>query len=109
LGNLYRAAEIAEPLDKAVDGLGLVMPVKAGRSGVALFDPVAEHVVGGDQHRGYDSEDRFLRAATCLDAKEPGAKVGVLATRRGTDRLIFTSAAAGACTRYDRKLWMGVN
>lgn len=72
--------------------LGDEVPGEAGRVGTALkvvaaelvvLDVVAQHVVGGDQDRVRDGDDRLVVAVAALDALVLRAQVGALAARGG--------------------------
>src|SRR5712664_1885591 len=72
------AAEIAQATDKAMDDLGAVAAVEVVDPEVGVLDAVAEHEVGGGEHRGGHGQDGLLGSTACLDPKELGVEVAVL-------------------------------
>ena len=64
------AAQVLKPLEQAADGFGAIVTVEVVGAEVAVFDAVAQHVVGGGEHGGGHSEDGLLGAAAGLEAQE---------------------------------------
>src|SRR5438105_15927383 len=76
-------AESAQPAYETADRLGLVVTGEVIGAEIAVRDAVAEHVVGGGEHRGGHGEDGVLGAAAGLQAQELGLQVGVFGSGGG--------------------------
>src|SRR5215203_1373303 len=72
------AAEDLKSLEKAADGLGSILAVEVLAAEVVVLGAVAQHVVGGSEHRGGYGEDGLLGATPGLDAQELSAQVAGL-------------------------------
>ena len=57
------ASEFVEPTHQASDGVVTVAPIEVLRTEIAVRHAVAEHEVGGGEHRSGNGEDRLLCAA----------------------------------------------
>ena len=66
-----------KPRDETLGEPGLVAAVEVVAAEVAIIGAVAEHMVGGREHRGGHRQDRFLGAAAAFDAQELSAEVAV--------------------------------
>jgi hypothetical protein len=82
---------VPEPFELRDEAFGDAFGVGATREVVAvevlIGNVVFEDVVGGDQDRVRDGDDRFLVAAAALDLLVLGAQVGVLGADRGVGGL----------------------
>ena len=70
-------AEFLEAADETVGDLGAVSSIEVVGTQVVVLDPIAEHVIGGDEHGGGYGDDRLLRTAAALDTQELCAQVAV--------------------------------
>jgi len=77
-GDRDLTAEIAQASNEAVDDFGAITPVKVIRAEVVVFDAVAQHEVGGSEHRSGDGEDGLLGAAAGPKAEELSLQVTLL-------------------------------
>lgn len=68
-------AEVGQAFEQALDGLVGVVAAEVIGSEVGVFDAIAQHVVGGREHRGSHREDGLFRAAPGLDAQELGVHI----------------------------------
>ncbi len=75
-------AEGFELSDRACPYLGGYMPAEVVGAGIAVEVAGAQHVPGGDEHRRFDGDKGFQRAASGGDPLVLRRKVGSLGTRR---------------------------
>lgn len=76
------AAEIAESSQETLDGFGFVMPTEVIGAQVFVGDTVAQHEVGGGQHRGGDGEDGFLGTPSGFDPEELRLQTAIFGAHR---------------------------
>src|SRR6266700_7180184 len=98
-------AEIVQARNQAFRELRLVPAVEMVSPEIPVVDAIAEHVVGGREHRRRDREDGLLGAPASLEAEELGAEVAVLLAGGGPRALDegglqpgVTGAGAGGAT-----------
>lgn len=53
-GESHFAAEIAQSADQPLDGLGSIVAIEVIGAEIRILNAVAQHEVGGREHRGRD-------------------------------------------------------
>jgi len=65
-GDRDLATEITQAADETFDDLGAVATIEVVRSEISVLDAVAQHEVGGGEHRRGDGEDGLLGSGRAL-------------------------------------------
>lgn len=71
-------SEVMESADEASDGVVTLALIEVARTKIAIRHAVAEHEVGGGEHRSGNGQDRLLGPTPCLEAQELGMQVAGL-------------------------------